>query len=160
MVIISHLMPKLIKNSVLSLSLFSFISLNTFTIAGEQVMVNPYKQKISLRLSLSRDQHAKGLSGVKSKDMSFNEGMLFVNESMGPRKFWMPDTYFNLDIIFLNSRMQVVGIEKNVPAHPGLNEPPVIYRTGTYEAQYVLETKSGSPFSARLKVGDRLEWKK
>jgi len=160
MVIISHLMPKLIKNSVLSLSLFTLIVLNTFAIASEQVMINPYKQKISLRLSITRDQHTKGLSGVKSKDMGLNEGMLFVNDSMGPRKFWMPDTYFNLDIVFLNSALQIVGIEKNVSAHPGLNEPPPIYRTGTYEAQYILETKSGSPFSGRLKVGDRLEWKK
>lgn len=160
MVIISHLMPKLIKNSVLSLSLFNLIVLNNFTFAGEQLMINPYKQKISLRLSLTRDQHAKGLSGVKSKDMGLNEGMLFVNDSMGPRKFWMPDTHFNLDIIFLNSALQIVGIEKNVPSHPGLKEPPPIHRTGTYEAQYVLETKSGSPFSARLKVGDRLIWKK
>jgi len=96
--------------------------------------------------------------GLRTSEFSDNEGMLFVYNEVAPRQFWMPNTYFNLDIIFLGSSLQVIGIEKNVPAHPGMVEPPAIYRTGTYQAQYILETKAGSPFSSALKVGEKLKW--
>ena len=121
-------------------------------------MSNPRAQKVTLRLALTRAEHSQGLSGLRPKDFTDKEGMLFVNEGMGTRRFWMPDTYFNLDIIFLGSDLKIVGIEKNVPSHPTHIEPPVIYRTKSYEAQFVLETKAKSPFSKNLKVGDQLKW--
>lgn len=119
---------------------------------------NPAGNKIELRLSLSRAEHSKGLSGLKPREFGLHEGMLFVNPVMAPRRFWMPDTYFNLDIVFLDSGLKVVAIEKNVPAHPGTQEPPPIYKTGTYEAQFVLETKSGSSFTKNLKKEDVLKF--
>lgn len=156
--IITHLLPKLIKNSALILCLqLSLVSVSLGKTV-QSVMENPSKQKISLRLSRTKEEHTKGLSGMRADQFKTSEGMLFINDSSAPRTFWMPDTYFNLDIIFLDSKMTIVGIEKNVPAHPGDKEPPAIYRTKTYDAQYVLETKTGSPFSKKLKVGDRLKW--
>lgn len=121
-------------------------------------MNNPSGNKITLRLSLSRAEHSKGLSGVKTQDFSQKEGMLFVNPEMAPRRFWMPDTHFNLDIVFLDSALKVVAVEKNVPAHPGTVEPPLIYKTGTYIAQFVLETKAGAPFTKHLKKDDVLKF--
>lgn len=121
-------------------------------------MKNPSGNKIELRLSLSRAEHTKGLSGLKPQEFSQKEGMLFVNPEMAPRRFWMPDTHFNLDIVFLDSDLKVVAIEKNVPAHPGTQEPPPIYKTGTYVAQFVLETKAGSPFTRNLKKDDVLKF--
>jgi uncharacterized membrane protein (UPF0127 family) len=119
---------------------------------------NPSSQKVNVRLALTRMEHSRGLSGIKASDFPDTQSMLFVNDRMGERRFWMPDTYFNLDITFLDSDLKIVGIEKNVPAHPGMTEPPVIFRTKTYKAQFVLETKANAPFSKNLKVGDKLKW--
>ncbi len=158
MVIVSQMMPKLIKNSALFFTLCISLGLSSYSSESPQEMFNQEKQKISLRLSISPEQHTKGLSGLKAGSMKADEGMLFINKSMAPRKFWMPDTYFNLDIIFLDSQLKIVGIERNVPAHPGFTEPPVIYRTETYNAQYILETKAGIAFTKKLKLGDQLKW--
>ncbi len=151
---ISQNPSKLIKNLI-----FSFCFLLTSLAWAETLeLMNSKKQKVTLRLALSRDEQQKGLSGIKPADFKTTEAMLFVNDSMGPRRFWMPDTHFNLDIIFLNNDLKIVGIETNVPAHPGTTEPPAIYRTKTYQAQFVLETKHGAEFSKNLKVGETLKW--
>lgn len=121
-------------------------------------MMAPNKKIISLRLAISKEDHARGLSGIKASDFSIDEGMLFINDEMDKRQFWMPDTYFNLDIIYLDPKLKIVAIEKNAPAHPGKAEPPAIYRAKSYRAQYILETKASSPFSKDLKIGENLKW--
>ena len=148
---------KLIKNFALILSM-SLVFLWSVSAQSAYEMMAPNKKTISLRLAISRADHAKGLSGIKASDFSIDEGMLFINDEMDKRQFWMPDTYFNLDIIYLDPKLKVVAIEKNAPAHPGMKEPPVIYRAKSYQAQYILETKANSPFSKDLKIGDSLKW--
>ena len=146
--------PKLIKNIALIVAVLPMMAWANVTYQ----MSNPSSQKVNVRLALTRMEHSRGLSGIKASDFPDTQSMLFVNDHMGDRRFWMPDTYFNLDIMFLDSNLKIVGIERNVPAHPGMDEPPVIFRTKTYKAQFVLETKSSAPFSKNLKVGDKLKW--
>jgi hypothetical protein len=145
---------KLIKNLVFWLAILGS------TAHGKELyrMKNHNGDTVTLDLALTQSQHAQGLSGLTSKQFSNSRGMLFVNSGMGPRKFWMPNTFFNLDIIFLDSSLKIVGIEKNVPAHPGSIEPPVIYKTNTYMAHYVLETKASSSFGKKLKIADQLKF--
>lgn len=119
---------------------------------------SPNNQKINLRLAITRKEHAQGLSGIKPSDFPNDAGMLFVNDSMGMRQFWMPDTYFNLDITYLDSDLKVTAIDRDVPAHPGMTEPPMIFRAKPQKAQFILETKANSDFSKNLKIGDQLKW--
>ena len=121
-------------------------------------MKNNSGETVQLRLAISKSDQTKGLSGLKPTDFKNNEGMLFINGEESPRTFWMIDTYFNLDIIFLDKNLKIIEIEKNVPAHTGTNEPPQIYRTHTYVAQFVLETKASAPFSKHLKKNDQLQF--
>ncbi|MBC7427678.1 MAG: DUF192 domain-containing protein [Bacteriovorax sp.] len=154
MITIYQKSSKLIKNLLLIA-----VMVPAFALAkSDFTMQNPKGQKITLRLALTRDEHSKGLSGLKQKQFSNNDGMLFVNDGIGTRRFWMPDTYFNINIIFLDQDFGIVDLERNVPAHPGLIEPPVIYRTKSYQAQYILETNAKAPFSKDLKAGDKLKW--
>lgn len=137
--------------------LFLFIIFFSFVVKA-QSFITPGKETIHLRLAIKKDEQTKGLSGTKAKDFKDHEGMLFVYDSPGSRRFWMPDTYFNLDIYFLDSNFKIIAAEKNVPHHPGIKEPPPIYQTATYEAHHVLEMKASSPLSKKLKVGDQLLW--
>lgn len=150
---ISQKALKLIKN-ILLFTIFS----SSFASALAQELISPDNQKIKLRLATTLAQQQSGLSGIKPKDFSKNEGMLFVYKSIGYRKFWMPDTYFNLDIIFLNSDLKIVAIEKDVPHHIGRKDDTKIYRTKAYIAHHVLEVRADSEFSKKLKVGDSLKW--
>ena len=157
---ISQKLIKLIKN--VAMALCFLLSLQSISYAKNENSVykiqNSYGKSVVLRLAITRAEHQKGLSGLTPKEFGLHEGMLFINPQMGIRQFWMPDTYFNLSIIFLDSNLKIVGIEPNVPHHPGFQEPPLIYRTKEYYAQYVLETKSESLFNKKLKAGDQLTW--
>jgi uncharacterized membrane protein (UPF0127 family) len=145
---------KLIKNLLFCLAIISQLAIS------EEIfkITNPYGREVILDLALTRSQQTKGLSGLKSNKFSSSRGMLFINSEIGPRRFWMLDTFFNLDIIFLDNNLKIVGIEKNVPSHPGPSEPPLIYKTETYLAQYVLETKAHASFGIKLKKNDQLKF--
>ena len=153
MTTISYHLLNLTKNLIFSLLLTSQIVLGKEPVK----MKNPSGVEVELELALTQKQHTQGLSGLKSNEFKNSKGMLFVNPNIGPRRFWMPNTYFNLDIIFLDHDLKIVGIEKNVPAHPGLAEPPAIYKTDTYMAQFVLETKAYADFGKNLKKNDTLK---
>ncbi len=148
---------KLIKNILVLVVILGLNDLS-FSKTSQSFIENPAGIKVSLRFAITKEEHTKGLSGIKSSDFKESEGMLFINTNNAPRKFWMPDTYFNLDIIFLDPTLKIVGISKDSPFHPGTQEPPNIYRTETYLAQYILEVKSKSKFSKNLKKGDQLKF--
>lgn len=121
-------------------------------------LINPQGQEITLRLALTHEERAQGLSGIKPDDFSEKEGMLFISKTEEEQHFWMPNTYFNLDITFLDKNLKIIGIEKNVPFNNKSVRNQPIYRTARYWAQYVLETKAQSPFSKDLKIGQTLKW--
>jgi uncharacterized membrane protein (UPF0127 family) len=109
-------------------------------------------------LAIGEDLQSQGLSGVQPEHFGDDESMLFVYETEGLRRFWMPDTYFNLDIFFLDHLLRVIDIERNMPAHPGRAEPPKIARSRTIRAWHVLEIKSSSPHARKVKIGDQLKF--
>lgn len=109
-------------------------------------------------LAIGEELQSQGLSGVKPEDFGDDEAMLFVYDSEGLRRFWMPDTYFNLDIFFLDHALRVIDIERNMPAHPGKQEPPKIAQTRTIRAWHVLEIKSSSALARKVKIGDQLKF--
>jgi uncharacterized protein len=154
MVTISHKTLNLIKNLLFAFFLLGQIAWGK----GFFQIKNPSGVSVKLKLALTQRQHTEGLSGLRPKQFKKTEGMLFVNSEMGTRRFWMPNTYFNLDIIFLDQNLKIVGIEKNVPSHPGMIEPPSIYKTESYQAQYVLETKSGAAFGKNLNKNNVLRF--
>lgn len=92
------------------------------------------------------EQH-RGLSGRTS--LVEGEGMLFLypHEStvLG---FWMPDMLIALDIIWLNSKFEVVTIKENATPE---SYPEIFYPTAP--AQYVLEVPSGWTAQQGVQVG-------
>ena len=105
----------------------------------------------------------KGLSGRASKDFSESQAMLFWYDDVGPRRFWMPDTHFDLDIFFLDKDWVVLDVERNVPHYTGPASSAyggVIPTTRTVFAQHVLEMKASSRHSKAIQIGQSLQWKR
>ncbi len=123
-------------------------------------MALPDGREIPIRMAISEIDQQNGLSTIKPEAWPDSQGLLFVYSKVGPRRFWMPDTYFNLDIIFLDPDLSIVHIERNVPAHPGRNEDLVqIYRTRDIYAQHVLELKASENLTKDWQIGSRLQWR-
>lgn len=138
--------------------IFILISSCSILNKEEEFLLTPKGVKIKLRLAVEETEQRQGLSGLSPVQFSKDEGMLFVYHQMAPRRFWMPDTYFDLDIIFLSPDLTILHIEKNVPHHPGRQEPPPIPITATYIASHILEIRSDSPLALEMKIGEKLIW--
>ena len=92
-------------------------------------------QRVGVELALTDAERARGLMFRERLDEG--RGMLFVFSGDDLRSFWMRNTLIPLDMIFISSRLEVVGVVHN--ATP-LTEAP---RGVNAKSQYVLEVPGG-----------------
>jgi len=92
---------------------------------------------------------AKKESGLMNvKFLNSNQGMLFVFATEENYTFWMKDTLIPLDMVWINSELEVVDI---ISAVPCTSDPCKLYYPNQ-NAMYVLEIAPGS----NVKIGDTL----
>lgn len=103
------------------------------------------------KLATSTGEQSRGLSGQKS--LQKDQGMLFVFDTDSIWQFWMKDTYVNLDIIWLNSDQQIVGIVTNASpdSYPQTFSP-------LYPARYALEVPAGTAERLYSHLGERVNF--
>jgi uncharacterized membrane protein (UPF0127 family) len=68
--------------------------------------------------------------------------MLFVYQQEGSLAFWMKDTLFPLDILFLDSTRRIVDIQTMQP-EPGVSDYDLHYYMSSVPAMYAIEMNTG-----------------
>ncbi|OGE83874.1 MAG: hypothetical protein A3B23_01265 [Candidatus Colwellbacteria bacterium RIFCSPLOWO2_01_FULL_48_10] len=108
--------------------------------------------RVHIPVEIARDDASlqKGLSGRVSLDPE--KGMLFVFPKPDIYPFWMPDMYFPIDIIWINSGY-VVDITADVPNDFDPHNPK-FYAPKT-PVQYVLEVNAGFARTQNINIGDK-----
>lgn len=84
--------------------------------------------------------------------MKTNRGMLFVFDDVAQRSFYMKNTKFPLDLIFIDENKIIVSFQKNAKPFDESSLP-----SGA-RAKYVLEINAGMVDTWRLTVGDSLSY--
>ena len=131
--------------TILPSSLFSEINSPIFKQIICSVNVgNENTQELSLEIADNEQKRSYGL--MNRKDINSNSGMLFIWENRQIRNFWMKNTYFNLDIFFLNNQGEIIEIYKNAKAFDETNIK------SQNEVNFVVELRSGE---YPLLIGDR-----
>ncbi len=115
-------------------------------------------ETIKTTLAITGADQEKGLSGTQSDDWDEDQGMLFFYSQDSELRFWMPDTYFDLDIFFLDKDFKIVDVVRKVPHFVGKTPYSSIPKVRGVWARHVLELKAGSKLSDSIKVGDHLRW--
>ena len=111
-------------------------------------------EKLTIYIADSAEKQVRGLSNIQDKDFSNNEGMLFLGEGMSPRQFWMPETFFDLDIFFLTEDFYVLDIHRNLKHSPSKSrDRSSVPLSKEVVSQHVLEIKSSSPLAKKIKRG-------
>ena len=118
----------------------------------------PSGRVIKIKLAISEEDQKKGVSGLSPSQFGKDEGLFFFYKKDAFRSFWMPDTYFNLDIFFLDENLKTIEVLRKVPFHPGWKTPPPIYKTKPVFCRYVLEMRSDSPLAGEIQKGVSLTW--
>lgn len=84
--------------------------------------------------------------------MQDDRGMLFVFPTMQPRYFYMRNTKFPLDLIYLDKDKTIVSFQENAKPFDESSLPSQV------PAQYVLEVNAGLAEKWLLEIGDRMEY--
>lgn len=108
--------------------------------------------KFDLMIAKTEKEKMVGLS--KRKSMNDNQAMLFPFDKKARYSFWMKDTEFALDMIYISDNT-IVDIIKNAPPQAGNNGQLPIYTPKT-DANYVLEIKGGFSDKYKFKEGDKV----
>ena len=130
----------------------------TFTKEGELSLFD-LKDSIpnlitKLDIEIADDEYQIQTGLMYRGSMLKNEGMLFIFPEEAPRSFYMKNTKFSLDIIFIDAKNKVISIQKN--AQP-LNENSL---SSEGSAKYVLEVNAKLSDAWNLKKGDSVSFTK
>jgi uncharacterized membrane protein (UPF0127 family) len=108
-------------------------------------------QKIEIEIADDDRQREQGL--MWRKKMLDSRGMVFIFSEESPQRFWMRNTYLPLDIIYVNSKMEIVSIQKNCAI---LNDKGL---PSAKPAQFVVEVNGGFSDKHGIKEGTKIMFK-
>lgn len=125
-----------------------------FTKEGTGTITNIAKDSTFLNIDLefAQNDYETQTGLMYRSGMKNSEGMLFIFPDERMRSFYMKNTQFPLDIIYLNSDQEIVHIHKNAVPY---DENSI---SSQKPAQYVLEINAGLSNEKQLKVGQILSW--
>ncbi len=116
-------------------------------------LILPSGKSIKVYLAQTVEQQRLGLSGIKPEDFGKNEAMLFPWHEMKMRQFWMPNTFFDLDIIFMNGENYIIDIHRGLKHYKGQGTRAQVPLSKEVYSQNILEVRADSPISKELKPG-------
>lgn len=121
---------------------------------GELTIRKAETDSIIARIDIEiADSDYETQTGLMYRDgMEDNQGMLFVFEEPAYHSFYMKNTKFSIDIIFIDEDLRIASFKERAKPldEAGLNsEVPV---------QYVLEVNAGLAERWQLDIGDRIDY--
>ena len=117
------------------------------------------KEIFQVKILKSNTELSQGFSGIRAEQVEDHQGLFFWFPNTSIKNFWMPNTFFDLRIIYLDKNLKVVHIIEKAPHHIGFSEKKQqIYRAPGVKSRYVLEIKASSAQGKKIKVGDLFKW--
>ena len=106
-------------------------------------------QRYYVEIANDDDERARGL--MYRDELGANEGMFFIFRESAPRSFWMLNTRIPLDIVYIDSDLEIVGWSLDTPPCRTRRCPG--YPSGA-PAKYVLEVNAGEMDRLGVEIGD------
>lgn len=105
----------------------------------------------TFEIELAQSDYQKETGLMHRKQMKTNRGMLFIYEDQRERQtFYMKNTFIPLDLIYLNSELEIVDF--NLDTKP-LSED---YISSEIPSMFVLELNAGQVNQLNIKKGDQV----
>lgn len=111
-------------------------------------------QLTSLDIEIAENDYETQTGLMYRKGMETNQGMLFIFPDVAMHSFYMKNTEFPLDIIFIDENLKIASIQKN--AEP-FNEGGL---SSVVPVKYVLEVNAGLSDTWSLAIGDTVSFER
>jgi uncharacterized membrane protein (UPF0127 family) len=129
---------------------------DALTLSNPTVTLSGPSGPVTLSVELARtpEEHSTGL--MNRENLSLDSGMLFIFGEDAQRSFWMHNTLIPLDMIFINSSLDVVHVEEDAqPCVASCSCRCPRYSSGS-PAKYVLEANAGFAREHGIEPGQRI----
>lgn len=107
---------------------------------------------VQLGIEFAESEYETQTGLMYRKEMEDDQAMLFIFPEVAMHSFYMKNTAFPLDIIFIDENLKIASFQEN--AQP-FNENGL---SSKVPIKYVLEVKAGLSKAWGLEVGDRIEF--
>lgn len=107
---------------------------------------------VKIDIEIADNDYERQLGLMNRQSMEEMQGMLFIFPQERYQSFWMLNTLFSLDIIFINSNKEIVTIHKNTTPLSEQSYP------SSAPAIYVVEVNAGFCETHNIKLGDKVFW--
>ncbi|MEP0862359.1 MAG: DUF192 domain-containing protein [Ignavibacterium sp.] len=125
----------------------------TFTKEGELIFSDSLgNTKAKIDIEIADDDYQRQLGLMNRKEMTENQGMLFIFPRQDFLSFWMRNTLISLDMIFIDESKTIVTIHKNTRILSDTSYP------SSKPARYVVEVLAGFTDKHNIQVGDKIDW--
>lgn len=128
----------------------------TFTKEGTLTITKATDTTLALQLDIEiAETDYETSTGLMDRDsMTENQGMLFIFQEVAVHSFYMKNTQFPLDIIYIDENLSIASLKKN--AKP-LDESSL---SSEVPIQYVLEINAGLADKHNIEVGDKIAFRR
>ena len=129
-----------------------FTKEGSLTISRSKTDSNAIIKRLDIEIAESEYETQTGL--MYRESMEDNQGMLFIFPDVALHSFYMKNTEFPLDIIYIDENLKIASFQKN--AQP-FNETGL---SSQVPVKYVLEINAGLSDAWGLEVGDTISFTK
>jgi uncharacterized membrane protein (UPF0127 family) len=146
--------PKTNNNGELKEIVYSFENPPKFRKDGELVFTDKSGAitKYSIVIEVASTDEEKGRGLMYRTDLDLNQGMLFLFDRDDTQSFYMRNTIIPLDIIYVNSRFEIVDIYRNTKVLDETSLPSAA------PAMYVVEVNAGICDKYKIDDGDKVSF--
>lgn len=124
----------------------------SFTKEGELSVFKKDSLLVNLDIEIAESEYETQTGLMYRESMEEKQGMLFIQEEVKVQNFYMKNTQFALDLIFIDENLKVVSFKKN--AKP-FDETSL---SSQIPAKYVLEVNAGLAEKWFIEVGDSISF--
>jgi len=105
----------------------------TASASRAMVVFETAKGEVLIKVEVVDQEEARNRGLMHRRTLPPDEGMLFLFPEETVHSFWMRNTYLALDMIFINGRLEVVGVVEN--ATPLTDTPRLVWKPSRYAVE-------------------------
>ena len=143
----------LITISIIVILLMGFIVYQQTSHIKSKICIED-KKCFVIEIADSNEERTLGLSGRQT--LNENAGMLFIFEEETIPSFWMKDMKFPIDIIWISSNFEIIGIERDLQPCIDGELCPAFYPS--QPVKYVLEINANQSEIYNFTTGNRVKF--